>query len=193
MSQPNLATPLLRYLAAGIALADAARGVRETAPNWSQDIRAYLLNCDPPIARPVPWCAAAVQYWTDRAARNAGVRNPLDDIGREAYVPDYFAVAKERGWVIPEGMADVGDLVLFQFPTGPRRWNHIGLVTRPADRMGRLGTVEGNTGDPEQDQRDGDGVYHKNRSVRANYRTCFIRWDRDVVIPPAGDLAQLVA
>ena len=176
--------PLLRPIAAGIALQEAARGVRETSPNWSKEIRLYLLNCDPPIKAPVPWCAAAVQYITDRACRQAGIANPLDAVKREAYVPDYFELAKDKGWVIPPTMADVGDLVLYQFNVGPRRWNHIGIVIKPPNAHGAFEACEGNTGDPNQNQRDGDGFYLKERSVLATYKTCFVRWDRDVRIPP---------
>lgn len=187
-ANPALAVPMLRYLAAGIALGEAGRGVRETSPNWSRDIRLYLLNCEPKIHTPVPWCAAFIQYCTDAAARRAGIANPLDDVKREAYVPDYFALAKQRGWVVPSTMADVGDLVLFEWATGPRRWNHIGIVARPPDLAGMFQTIEGNTGGPEQDQRDGDGVYAKTRNLHFNYKTCFIRWDMDARVPPDAAL-----
>lgn len=171
--------PHVRYLAASCALAEEARKVRETSPNWSKDIRLYGLNCEPPITFPIPWCAAFVQYITDKACRAWGVRNPLDDVKREAYVPDYAKLAADKGWVIPPTMVDVGDLVLFRFPGGPSRWNHIGIVTRPPDEWGQFTTVEGNTGDPSKDQRDGDGVYIKARSIRHNYQTMFVRWDRN--------------
>lgn len=185
---PIYAVPVLRPIAVGVALQEAARGVKEDSPNWSRDIRAYLLNCEPKIHTPVPWCAAFVQYVTDVACRRSGIVNPLDAVKREAYVPDYFDLAKDRGWVIPDTMANMGDLVIFQFNVGPRRWNHIGLVHLPPDKHGKFTTVEGNTGDPSQDQRDGDGVYVKERSVRATYRTCFVRWDRDVTVPPGAKL-----
>lgn len=190
---PRLAVPMLRYLAVGVALGDAARGVRETSPNWGPDVRAYLANCDPPIKVPSAWCAAAVQSWTDKAARAAGVPNPLDAVEGEAYVLDYFRLAQARGWVIAPSMADTGDLILYQFEGGPRRWNHIGLVVQPPDRQGLVHTVEGNTGDPSKNQRDGDGVYQKVRSIRSSYQTCFIRWDRDVAIPADAPPLQLAA
>lgn len=43
-----------------------------------------------------------------------------------------------------------------------------------------------NTGDPRQDQRDGDGVYRKPRTIHASYATMFVRWDRDIVLPPVS-------
>lgn len=189
MSNPALAVPVLRYLAAAIAMGEAARAVRETEPNGGKDVRAYLLNCDPPITEAAPWCAAFVQYCTDRAAKGAGVRNPLDAVPLEAYVPSYFALAKEHGWVIPASMADVGDLVLFEWAGGPRRWNHIGFVAKPPNKVGAFWTVEGNTSSGDAgSQRDGDGVFHRVRSTASAYRTCFLRWDRDVMIPPASKL-----
>lgn len=183
MSNP-LAAPVLRHLAAGIALGEAARGVREESTNWGKDIRLYLLNCVPPVTRPSPYCAAFVQYVTDRACRQAGIRNPLDDVVREAYVADYAALATARGWVVPSSLADVGDLVLYRFAGGPARWNHIGLVVNPPNVRGEMETVEGNTGPNTGDPRDGDGVYRKARSVFASYQTMFVRWDRDVLLPP---------
>lgn len=182
----------VRHLAASCAQADEARGIREARPNWGPEIRAYLANCDPPISSAAPWCAAAVQYWTDLACRAWGVVNPLDAVLREAYVQDYFDLAQSRGWAIPDSMVDVGDLALFRFPGGPARWNHIGIVTRPPDAKGLFMSVEGNTGDPDKDQRDGDGVYLKTRSTAGSYRTVFVRWDRDVPLridPPAVKLA----
>jgi hypothetical protein len=189
MSNPALAVPVLRYLAAAIAMAEDARQVRETTPNGGKDIRAYLANCDPPISEAVPYCAAFVQYCSDRAAKGAGIANPLDDVPREAYVPDYFTLAKKRGWEIPAALADVGDLILFQWAGGPRRWNHIGFVARPPNKAGAFWTIEGNTSSGESgDQREGEGVYHKVRTTASNYRTCFIRWDRDVKVPPGAGL-----
>lgn len=183
MSNP-LAAPVLRHLAVGIALGEAARGVREETPNWGKDVRLYLLNCVPPVTRPAPYCAAFVQFCTDKACRQAGVRNPLDDVVHEALVADYAALATARGWVVPSSMADVGDLILFRFAGGPARWNHIGLVVSPPNARGEVETVEGNTGDPRQSQRDGDGVFRKARTIHASYATMFVRWDRDVVLPP---------
>lgn len=179
-----LAAPLLRHLAVGIALGEAARGVREESPNWGEDIRAYLAACDPPIKVPAPYCAAFVQACTDKAARQAGIANPLDDVVHEALVADYAVLAKARGWVVPSTLADTGDLILFRFAGAAPRWNHIGLVVSPPNRQGLVETVEGNTGDPRQDQRDGDGVYRKTRSIHASFQTMFVRWDKDVRLPP---------
>jgi hypothetical protein len=189
MSNPALAVPVLRYLAAAVAMAEAARGVREEGVNSGKDVRAYLADCDPPIHAAAPWCAAFVQYCTDRASKGAGITNPLDDVKREAYVPDYFELAKVRGWQIPHTLTDVGDLVLFQWATGPRRWNHIGIVAQPPNKVGAFWTIEGNTSSGEEgDQREGEGVYHKVRTVASTYRTCFIRWDRDATVPPGAHL-----
>lgn len=181
--------PPVRWLAAGCAQADEARKVREARPNWGPRIRDYLANCDPPIPCPAAWCAAAVQFWTDTACRAWGVRNPLDDVGREAYVRDYAALATERGWIVPPSMADLGDLILFDWQgTG---WDHIGLVLRPPNDEGAVLTVEGNTGPPTGSQRDGDGVYLKTRSTRAGYKILCVRWDGE--IPREMDPPQLRA
>ena len=75
---------------------------------------------------------------------------------------------------VPFEHAAPGDLVVFRFPNGPDRWNHIGILARAPDEDGVFWCVEGNTGDV--DQRDGDGVYLKPRVTNAEYPVLFIRW-----------------
>lgn len=171
----------LRSAAFGVAACDAYRGVVEEGENSGTAVRGYLSNCDPPINVAAPWCAAAVQWWADVAAEALDVPNPLDEVRREAYVDDYYAWAMGREILIPPSQARSGDLVLFEFPTGPDRWNHIGFVARPPDNTWTIWTVEGNTSpgvgatDGER-QREGDGVYLKQRHLDGSYRTAFVRW-----------------
>ena len=54
-----------------------------------EKVRDYLSNIDPPINVAAPWCAAAIQYWSDAAARLLGVDNPLDNC------PEVFNPAQE--------------------------------------------------------------------------------------------------
>lgn len=161
---------MIRVVTLGVALGDADHKVREEGGNnKGPRVRMYLDNAG--IAVAAPWCAAAVQYWADVAARGLGISNPLDVVKLEALVQSYFDTFKADA-VLPKD-AEPGDLALFRFD-GSERWNHIGLVAQPpAAGSTVFFCVEGNTGDVSQ--RDGDGVYLKPRDL-SKYPTCFIRW-----------------
>jgi len=163
---------LLRYATLGAALGDLARGVRETSTNWGDDVERYLRNAG--INLPAAWCAAFVQYEADAAAKGLGVRNPLDDVKREALVLDYAAWADGIGGLraVP---VDYGDLALFAF-AAPERWNHIGLVVRPPKGLAagdEFLSVEGNTDDAGG--REGIKVAIRTRKVVPG-RVRFVRW-----------------
>lgn len=165
---------MIQTAALGAALAEADRGVREIGGNnRGPDIRRYLAACDPPIHVAAPWCAAFVQWASDVASQGLGALNPLDGVRQEALVESYFDHFAPRG-IVPFEVAEPGDLVLFRFPNGPDRWNHIGILARAPDQDGKFWVVEGNTGDASQ--RDGDGVYLKPRVSNAEYPVAFIRW-----------------
>lgn len=159
----------LSHAALGEAHGDARHAVREVGGNnagpW---IRTYLTNVDPPIHDSAPWCAAAVQYWFDMAAKLMGYANPLDAVKLEALVASYHQWATDTGRLVTPATLLPGDLICFNF--NGQRWDHIGMISRPIGN-GMIVTVEGNTspgvgeaGDPES-QRDGDGVFVKQRSL----------------------------
>jgi hypothetical protein len=163
---------VIRLATLGVALAHADFKVREEGGNnRGPMIRKYLESLDPPIKVDAPWCAAAVQYWSDVAARGLGIRNPLDAVKHEALVQSYYDEFK-IDVLGPAVRPEPGDLALFKFEKS-ERWNHIGLVAQPPT-VGSMGWfVEGNTGDVSQ--RDGDGVYLKPRDV-SKFPVAFIRW-----------------
>src|SRR5690554_3172510 len=112
----------LALVTLGVALADADHKVREVGGNnRGPRITQYLRGVEPPIHVDAPWCAAAVQYWSDVAARGLGVKNPLDAVRHEALVQSYYDHLKDRGEVAVD-LVEPGDLCLFQFPNGPDRW-----------------------------------------------------------------------
>lgn len=160
---------MLSYTTLGVAACDADHKVREEGGNnRGARIRQYLDNAG--IAQPAPWCAAFVQYCADVAARTLGVPNPLDAVKLEAYVQSYADQFKTQE--VTEAQAQPGDLVLFSF--GGERWDHIGIVAQAPVR-GTFWVVEGNTGDVNQ--RDGDGVYVKPRTMKTGKRApLFLRW-----------------
>lgn len=162
---------MIKLVTLGFAGCDADHKVREEGGNnRGPRIREYLENTDPPINIAAPWCAAAVQYWSDAAARVLGVENPLDAVRLEAYVQSYHDHFAPDG-IVTAAEAEPGDLVLYSF--GGQRWDHIGLVAQaPTDST--VWSVEGNTSDANQ--RDGDVVTIKPRALDRSYDVTFIRW-----------------
>lgn len=194
----------LRTFAAGYALGEYGRNVREEGPNWSPRIAEYAANLTPPWhitpTSGQPWCAMVIQFVTDEACRLAELENPLDGVELEALVQSYadWADARAReeaeredaeaGYIariinVPAALVEMGDLVLYRFSSGPPRWNHIGMVIDPPGTLegGRnlFRAFEGNTG--SQGGRDGDGVYIKRRSIDAPYPIRFVRWDDGLI------------
>lgn len=161
---------ILRQVALGVALCDAQRKVREEgAANSGARVAEMLKNAGINVA--APWCAAAVQLWTDTAASGLAVPNPLDAVKLEAYVQSYHEWAKAEGAIVKPEAALPGDLVLFNF--GGKRWDHIGLlIEAPVGSSFR--TVEGNTNDAGS--REGDGVYIRLRGASKGYPVEFVRW-----------------
>lgn len=174
---------MIQFVTLGFAAADADHRVREVGGNnFGPRIKQYLDSLDPPLKQGAPWCAAFVQYCSDRAAKVLGKPNPLDAVKHEALVQSYYDHFEK--FVVPGERAtksgfypEPGELVLFKFPVGGKpadRWNHIGIVAQyPSQGSPIFWCIEGNTGDV--DQRDGDGVYLKPRDM-SKYPTCFIRW-----------------
>lgn len=169
----------LRALTLGRALADLGRVREDEGPNLSAEIRAYFAALEPAVIisddaeTGYPWCAAAVQYWSDQAARMHGLRNPLDVVAHEALVADYAAAGDERGWIRPSEAADPGCLVVFRF--AGQRWDHIGLVAEPPRRDGDrmiVSSIDGNSNTGE----DRDRVVRKTRRVQPD-RALFLLWD----------------
>ena len=168
---------MIRLVTLGVALGHADVRVREEGGNnRGPAIKKYLASLDPPMAEGAPWCASAVQYWADVAARALGVKNPLDAVKLEALVQSYYDEFR-LDVIGPAVRPEPGDLVLFKFPKDRKpspTWNHIGLIAQAPKTGTSIGwVVEGNTGDI--DQRDGDGVYLKPRDLE-KLTSCCIRW-----------------
>lgn len=152
--------------ALGRALGDAKHAVgEELGPNDGVWIRKYRANAEPPIPVACPWCALAVQAWWDDAARLLKMLNPLDAVKQEALVQSYFNWAQESGKLVNLIDAGPGDLVIFKFSSS-QTYNHIELLAWKGNNA--LRTVGGNTSPgvgqtTEEKQREGDGVYVRDR------------------------------
>lgn len=159
----------LRWMTLGCAGMDARWKVHERTANAGPEVTEYLRNAGINVA--APWCAAAVQFWSDTAAGLLAVKNPLDDVKLEAYVQSYFQWADESHALVKESQALPGDLVLYSF--GKKRWDHIGLLLdTPVD--GSFRAIEGNTN--AAGGREGDGVLVRLRGTKKGYPVQFVRW-----------------
>lgn len=163
----------LQAVTLGVALGHADARIGEVGGNnTGPKVSEYLANTDPPIHVAAPWCAAAVQYWSDVAASRLQVQNPLDEVRLEALVQSYWDSFAHRE--ISASQARAGDLVLFKFD-GSETWNHIGLVCHaPSVGTTLFTTVEGNTS--SESERDGDSVAVKVRDLMGGYGLTFLDW-----------------
>ncbi len=173
---------MIAHVALGVAICEADLDVMEEGGNnRGPRVMEHLANVDPPINIAVPWCAAAVQAWSDIAARAMGLPNPLDEVRLEAYVQSYYDWAYENDKIVSKDEARAGDLVLYKFGKSGR-WDHIGILATKVDLSDHFRAVEGNTPirhASEAEQRDsqtGDGVAVKVRRTD-RYPVKFVRWD----------------
>lgn len=180
----------LRDAAVGIALGEAANRVREVGGNnTGEDVAKYLEATW--IDVPAPWCMAFVYWACVSASQLLGVENPLRYVPKRALVASLIDTAKEHQWIIQPRAAVPGDLVAFRWSSG----HHVGfLVDTPlittaesGPTVGPFWTVEGNTSpgvglDTEEQEREGDGVFVKERQYIAD-RVNFIRWDENLLGP----------
>ncbi|MCO7195635.1 CHAP domain-containing protein [Pseudonocardia sp. McavD-2-B] len=110
----------------------------------------------------VAWCAQFV-WWVFRQAGAGDLIHP-----KTAYTPT------SAQWFIDRGAYSstprVGDCVYFQWPGGPNRISHIGLVE--AVERDAIVTVEGNTTPPAGtgSQRMGGGVWRRRRARNSTIR-----------------------
>lgn len=173
---------MIAHIALGVAICEADLDVMEEGGNnRGPRVMEHLANVDPPINSAAPWCAAAVQAWSDIAARATGLSNPLDEVRLEAYVQSYYDWAFSNDKIVSKEEARAGDLVLYKFGDSGR-WDHIGIVAEPVDVTDHFRAVEGNTPlrhtsmSEQRDSPTGDGVALKTRRTD-RYPVVFVRWD----------------
>jgi hypothetical protein len=111
-----------------------------------------------------PWCGAFVAYRLLNAADDLDMTLPAD-FPLSAWTPDYKEWGKKHGLWIPVDSDErvlPGDLACFYF-SAKGRIAHIGIVVE-RKASGGVYTVEGNTSPETGVDRDGDGVYRKDRN-----------------------------
>jgi hypothetical protein len=142
-------------------------GVKEKSENWSPFIKLYLQSVG--IEFPAPWCCAFVYFRLLKAANEAG--EELEDYPRSGYVPDVLNWAKKHDRFVSAETVKAGkykpkkgDLVLFYFKE-LGRVAHVGFVENFGSVNSVFKTCEGNTSDESNVNREGDGVYNRNRKM----------------------------
>lgn len=154
-------------------------GVQESGgENRGKYVEAYQQSCVPPIPPGSPWCAAFIRYRMKHAATSLGMTYD-STFPRSGYTPDWSKWAKKNNkWISAYDLMDKainsneiadtilpGDIALFYFST-LGRIGHIGIIEKVLPTG--LVTIEGNTSpepeDADEVERDGDGVFRKNRN-----------------------------
>jgi hypothetical protein len=110
-----------------------------------------------------PWCGAFVNWIFE--GLNIKIPNCVSTLtGATAF-------QKKNAWQDAEGATPgIGELVFFDFPGGPDRISHIGIVIKN-NGDGTVTTIEGNTApDKKGDQRNGGQVCLKVRAFNKKNR-----------------------
>lgn len=130
-------------------------GVTESGGNnRGPEVKMFLASVG--LGQGHAWCAAFVSYCLTKASvtyptkRTAGARNFISTRSIKARDVLSGRVTPESGW-----------LVIWQH--GNSWAGHIGFVVDWKKGVGQ--TIEGNTSSGKGSQRDGDGVYARNRSI----------------------------
>ena len=152
-----------------IEVAQSQIGVREDPDkdNTGEDVLKYMSSSWMPEESNdlgYAWCAVFVGWCVSETCKALGL-NDLNYhyMGAAAFGWEKFANKKSWKLFTEDELALPGDIVTFDF-------SHVGIVIE--DVRDRIITVEGNTN--ADGERDGDGVYRKERAPRSLVRR-FIR------------------
>lgn len=158
-----------------VAIARKDVGQKEVSRNRSPAIQkfwpatsypeGYNTKVAPYYGR-APYCAAALAYWVQQWLKDPEVLKALGKTPSqaEAWRCKSAGAYAWQDWAEKKGllvMSDsqshilhTADIVVYDF-------SHIGLITN--DYKKRIVAIEANTGPPTGSQRDGDGIYEKDR------------------------------
>lgn len=171
----------LRAAVCGAAVMDADHVVVEGVPHHMKRVLQYVKAAG--FNQRVPWCAAWVDYVVALITGTWKLPHPFEAVKHAALVQSYYDWAEGEGLVMDHPhKVSAGDLALFRF-SGADRWNHIGIVThlpRLDGSVFRFSTIEGNTSPGvgatgDERERDGGGVWRKDRTLGGAYPVAFVR------------------
>jgi len=138
-----------------IALAKKEVGFKEGANNQSKYGAWYGLDHQ-------PWCAMFVSWVFDQAKCLPLIAQTKKGFAGCEVFEEW---ARLKGMVLPVGMVQPGDILLFDFAHAGKSV-HTGIAIGYDPNTHLINTVEGNTsGDHAGSQANGDGVYLKYRAT----------------------------
>ncbi len=126
-----------------LAFAKTQLGVKELPPgsNWGPRVKVYLASAG--LHSPAPWCAAFVTYCLDHVGYHVSTPGP-------ASVESWEQWGNRHGYLVNRPFR--GDIVCYDWNRDDW-YDHIGFVDRVLslrwrgrDFIGKVRTVEGNTG-----------------------------------------------
>lgn len=147
-------------------------GIKEVGGNNRGEFVSMFQKAVDGKAQGEAWCAAAVSYWiktstrilSDSLGADIAISSPLQL--SESVCNFYFNNSEKYRLSKPQ----VGSLILWRrWANGKSTWQgHIGIV---ADIVNDdvVRTIEGNTSSDGPNQREGDGVFLKSRSITRHY------------------------
>jgi hypothetical protein len=131
----------------------------EGGPNKGEAVEKFQRTVDGK-AQGESWCMGFVQYCVTKAATNLGGKPVL--YTSESCMTVWAKTPVIHRFTTPE----VGRIIIWRHGNGPQ--GHTGIVTKLID-ANTIETIEGNTGgDGKTVEREGDGVYRKQRSLKGS-------------------------
>lgn len=146
-------------------------GVREVGGNNRGEFVSMFQKAVDGKARGEPWCAATVSYWiktsTEILSKSLGDEALSSPLKLSESVCNFWFNNPEK---YRSSKPEMGSLMLWRRWSGgkPTWQGHIGLVVEIVSKD-VVRTVEGNTSADGPNERDGDGVFLKNRSITRHY------------------------
>jgi uncharacterized protein (TIGR02594 family) len=107
------------------------------------------------VAAGEPWCMAFVQFCIKKIEEQYKIQCL---VFKSEHCMTVFSKSQQK--IVKKPQA--GDLVIWRF--GNTMNGHVGIIENVLSD-GRLQTIEGNTSDSQSVDRNGDGVFRKNRSA----------------------------
>lgn len=143
-------------------------GQTESSRNQGTAIKKFWPATSYPegYANREPYCAAALCYWVREWLKDPEVLKALGFTPaqaeawrcKSARAYDWIDWAKKKGLLLlsdsQSNVLHTADIVVYDF-------SHIGVIYD--DYKDRIVAIEANTGSPEKNQRDGDGIFEKDR------------------------------
>ena len=148
-SQKNLNLELMNECAKWIGTKED----KKKGDNKGKEVEMFQKAVDG-VARGEPWCMAFVQFCIKQIEEKHKIQCLVH---KSEHCMTVWRNSSSKVVKSPEP----GDLIIWRM--GKTDLGHVGIVSKVLPNQ-RLETIEGNTGDSSSVERNGDGVFLKNRS-----------------------------